>query len=100
MYRDIPTNDDFFSGASSERLLGENSHDDGQDSTIITDVLDSSVQSPWMVAFVSQMWQAIHKKCSGTCVRMSTARQHSTNGGAERQNAVIEEIMAMSLNNS
>jgi hypothetical protein len=47
--------------------------------------------------FVSQMWQAIQKKC-GTCVRMSTARQQSTNGGAERQNAVIEEIMAMSLN--
>jgi len=42
MYRDIPTNDDFFSGDSSERLLGENSHDDGQDSTIITDVLESS----------------------------------------------------------
>eukprot|EP01052_Picozoa_sp_SAG31_P000101 SAG31_NODE_3_length_45830_cov_42.279701_28_plen_748_part_00 len=47
--------------------------------------------------FVSKMWQAVQQKC-GTCVRMSSARQQSTNGGAERQNAVIEEIMAMYLN--
>ena len=42
MYRDIPTNHDYYPGDSSERLLEENSHDDGQDSTIITDVLESS----------------------------------------------------------
>ena len=29
---------------------------------------------------------------------MSTARQQSTNGGAERHNAVIEELLAMSMN--
>ena len=47
--------------------------------------------------FVSKMWRAIQTKC-GTCVRMSSARQQSTNGGAERQNAVIEEILSMTMN--
>ena len=47
--------------------------------------------------FTSRFWQAF-QRAAGTSVRMSTARQQSTNGGAERMVATITEILSMELN--
>ena len=49
--------------------------------------------------FTSAQWQSIQSRC-GTSIRMSTARQQSSNGAVERVNAVIEEILSMDLNYS
>eukprot|EP01052_Picozoa_sp_SAG31_P017925 SAG31_NODE_1249_length_9118_cov_23.165318_6_plen_761_part_00 len=47
--------------------------------------------------FTSAHWQSIQDRC-GTSIRMSTARQQSSNGAVERVNPILEEILAMDMN--